>query len=244
MNTVEAALIGGLLGAVLASCFNLVLGWSQRRQQRAHDLRMSALAHRHELQRAVLEDVARLRDARLARLREDAKELTRALFDLERLALLIQWGESADRDEMKRVELAARARFESARAGLMLDPDGARLTSAFAALTREIEQYQSMLQSHRVLVEARVVDQVVEHADQMEAKRRKVIDGITAAIQQMQALLASVAVPVEAESTQPKAARMPAPQTGIETPAVLGQDAAADPDLHPTAPLGEVARST
>ena len=76
--------------------------------QRAHDLEMSALAHRHQLQRAVLEDAGRLRDVRLARLREDAKELTRALFELERLALLMQWGESADKDEMKRVELAAR----------------------------------------------------------------------------------------------------------------------------------------
>ena len=201
MNPVEAALIGGLLGALLASGLNVLLSWGQRRQQHSRDLEMSALAHRRQLQRAVLKDAARLRDARIARLREDARELTRAMFDLERLALLMQWGESADRDEMKRVELAARARFESARAGLMLDPDGGQLTTAFAVLAREIEQYQSMLQSHRVLVEAKVVEQVVQHADQMEAQRQKVVDGIAAAIQETQALLASVAVPVEAVAT-------------------------------------------
>jgi len=202
VNPVEAALVGGLLGALLASGLNILLAWGQRRQQREHDLEMSALTHRQQLQRVVLEDAARLRDARLARLREDAKELTRALFDLERLALLMQWGESADKDEMKRVELAARARFESARAGLTLDPDGGRLTAAFASLTREIDEYQSMLQSHRVLVEARVVQHVVEHADQLEAQRRKVIDDITAAIQETQALLASVSVPVEAPAME------------------------------------------
>jgi hypothetical protein len=268
VNPVEAALIGGFLGALLASGLNVLLAWGQRKQaasesrlQRAHDLEMGTLAHRHQLRRAVLEDAARLRDARLARLREDAKELTRALFDLERLALLMQWGESADKEEMKRVELVARARFESARAGLTLDPDGGRLTTAFASLTREIEQYQSMLQSHRVLIEARVVQQVIEHADQMEAQRRKVVDGITAALQETQALLESVAVPVEAPAMETgptsagidmrsemtdsaETARMlPAPE-GAEAVAAQGYGAAVDRDPDPMPHLGDVAPST
>src|SRR5262245_25424106 len=268
MNPVEAALAGGFLGALLASGLNVLLAWGQRRQtaresllQRAHELEMSALAHRHRLQRAVLEDAARLRDVRVARLREDAKELTRALFELERLALLMQWGESADKDEMKRVELAARARFESARAGLTLDPDGGRLTAAFASVTGEIEQYQAMLQSHRVLVEARVVQQVVEHAEQMEAQRRKVVDGITAALQETQALLESVAVPVQAPATEtgrpssvidvrperadsPEAAGMAPRSEDAEAVAGQGHGAAVDPDPHPVPQLGDVATSS
>ncbi len=269
MNPVEAALIGGFLGALLASGLNVLLTWGQRRQaasesrqQRAHDLEMGTLEHRHQLQRAVLEDAARLRDARLARLRDDAKELARALFDLERLALLMQWGESADKDEMKRVELSARARFESARAGLTLDPDGGRLTTTFASLTRQIEQYQSMLQGHRVLVEARAVQQVVEHADQMEAQRRKVVDGITAALRETQALLESVAVPVQApamktgltpagtdmrsETADPaETARTPPPRVDdADAVAAPGFGAAVGPDPDPSPHLGDAATST
>jgi hypothetical protein len=261
VNPIEAALIGGFLGALLASGLHVLLTWGQRRQaaresreQRRHDLQMGSLAHRHQLQLAALQDTARLRDARLALLREDAKELTRALFDLERLALLMQWGESANKDEMRRVELAARARFESARAGLTLDPDGGRLMATFASLTREIEQYQSMLQSHRVLVEAKVVQQVVEHADQMEAQHRRVVDGITAAIQETQALLESVAVPVEAPAMETAAisaeidissdmtdsaetVRMPSAAEGAAGAAV---DRGPDPPPH----LSDVATST
>jgi hypothetical protein len=268
VNPVEAALIGGFLGALLVSSLNVLLAWGQRRQaaresrqQRAHELEMEAVEYRHQLQRAVLEDAARLRDGRLARLREDAKELARALFDLERLALLMQWGESANKDEMKRVELSARARFESARAGLTLDPDGGRLMMTFASLTMEIEQYQLMLQSHRVLVEARAVQQVVEHADRVEAQHRKVFDGITAALRETQVLLESVAVPVSASATETgqtpaetdlrsetadpaETAGMPPPVEGAEAVAAPGFSPDVGPDPGPSPPLGDVAPST
>ncbi len=194
MNAIEAALIGGLVGALIVSGLGALLAWRQGQ----HDLRVRMLEHRHLLHRAALEDAARLRDARYNRLRDDARELAGALFDLERLALLMQWGESADEGEMRRLELSARARFEAARAGLTLDPDGVRLTATFESLTGEIAKYQSMLQSHRVLVEARAVQQAVDHADEMEAQRARVVDGITAALRETQVLLESVAVPVQA----------------------------------------------
>lgn len=192
MGTIEAALIGGLVGALVVAALGVLAGW----RQRTHDLELRRLEHRHQLERAALEDAARLRDARVARLSEDAKELARALFDLERLALVMQWGESADRAEMQRLETSARARFESARAGLTLDPDGGRLAETFTSLTAEIAKYQSMLQSHRVLVEARAVQQAVDHAEELEAQRGRVVEGITRALHDAQALLASVAVPV------------------------------------------------
>ena len=205
VNGLESALIGGFVGALIVSTVDIVLDWhrahrsaSESQRQRAHDLEVLVLEQYHQMQQAAMQDAARLRDTRLERLNDDARELARALFDLERLALLMRWGRSADSAELERLEMSAHAHFESARAGLMLDPDGARLTAIFETLTREIAQYQSMIQSHRVLVEARAVEQVVEHADQLEVQRAKVVEGIKAAVGETQAVLKSVAVPVDA----------------------------------------------
>ena len=205
VDGLQAALIGGFAGALIISALNLVLDWQRgqrsaddNQRQRAHDLEVLVLEQYHQMQQAATQDAVRLRDARIARLHDDARELARALFDLERLALLMQWGRSADGSELERLELSAHAHFESARAGLTLDPAGARLTASFESLTREIAQYQSMIQSHRVLVEARAVDQVVEHADQLEAQRAKVVEGIKAAVGETMGVLKSVAVPIEA----------------------------------------------
>lgn len=202
---VEAALIGGFVGAVIMSALTVVLDGqrarrsaAERRRERAHDLAVLAMEQNHQVQQAAIQDAVRLRDARLARLNEDAKELARALFDLERLALLMQWGRPGDDAELERLEMSARTHFESARAGLTLDPDGARLAATFQSITSGIVQYQSMLRSHRVLVEARAVEQVVDHADQLEVQRNKVAAGIMAAIAETQSLLKSAAVPVDA----------------------------------------------
>jgi hypothetical protein len=205
VSGVEAALVGGFVGAVIVSALAVVLDWqrarrgaAERQRERAHDLAVLAMEHDHRVQQAAIQDAVRLRDARLDRLNEDAKELARALFDLERLALLMQWGRLGDDAELERLEMSARTHFESARAGLTLDPDGARLTVTFQSITREIAQYQSMLRSHRVLVEARAVEQVVDHADQLEVQRNKVVEGIMAAIAETQSMMKSAAVPVEA----------------------------------------------
>ncbi len=215
MNVIEAALIGGFVGAVIVSAIGILVDWrrvrnqaEERQRERDHALEVRILEQRHQLQQAAMEDAARLRDARFARLNQDARELAMALFDLERLARLLQWGQSADRAEIDRLEMSAHARFESARAGLTLDPDGSRLTATFESLTGDIEQYKSMLQSHHVLVEARAVDQVVAHADQMEAQRAKVVEGIMAAVRETQSLLESVAVPIEAQVSLPLEDRM------------------------------------
>ena len=229
------------MGAVIVSALAALASWNRARQgadesrrQREHQMQVLALEQHHQLQLAAMQDTARLRDARLVRLNEDAKELARALFDLERLALLMQWGRSADRAEMERLELSARTRFESARAGLTLDPDGARLTTMFESLTRDIAQYQSMMQSHRVLVEARAVEQVVEHADQMEAQRKKVVEGIMAAAHETQDVLKAVAAPIEAP-------RAPARSGGTAAGEAATSEAAA-PEVAP--PIGLPATST
>jgi hypothetical protein len=205
VNVVDAALIGGFVGALVVSVLGVLVAW----RERGHDLRVRTLEHEHRLRRATLEDAARLRDARVARLTAEAKELARALFDLERLALLMQWGESADKEEMRRLELSARTRFESARAGLTLDPDGARLTAMFESLTIEIARYQSMVQSHRVFVEARAVQQAIDHAAEMEVQRGRVVEGVTAALDDARLLLASIAVPVESPPAVAPAGEVP-----------------------------------
>lgn len=226
------------MGAVIVSALAALASWNRARQgaeesqrQREHQMQVLVLEQHHQLQLAAMQDTTRLRDARLARLNEDAKELARALFDLERLALLMQWGRTADRTEMERLELSARTRFESARAGLTLDPDGGRLTALFESLTRDIAQYQSMMHSHRVLVEARAVEQVVEHADQMEAQRKKVVEGITAAIHEAQDVLKAVAAPIEAPrppepSSRPAAAEAAAGETAADMAPQIGLPAA------------------
>jgi hypothetical protein len=222
VSGIQAALVGGFVGAIIISALAIVLDWQrarrsadERHREREHDLAMLTLEHDHQLQQAAIQDAVRLRDARLARLNEDAKELARALFDLERLALVMQWGRPGDGVEMERLEMSARAHFESGRAGLTLDPDGARLAVTFQAITGEIAQYQSMMQSHRVLVEARAVEQVVEHADQLEKQRARVVEGIMAAVGEIHGMLKAAAVPVEA----PKPAE-PVDQTGGDEPAL------------------------
>jgi len=220
VSGIEAALVGGLVAAIIMSALAVILDSQrarrtadERQRERAHDLATLALEHSHQLRQAVIQDAARLRDARLARLNEDAKELARALFDLERLALLMQWGRPGDNVEMERLEMSARGHLESARAGLTLDPDGARLAATFQSITGEIAQYQSLMQSHRVLVEARAVEQVVEHADQLEKQRAKVVEGIMAAVTEIQSMLKAAAVPVEA----PRSAE-PVDQTAGDEP--------------------------
>lgn len=237
MNGLEAALAGGFVGAVIMAAIAVVLDWqrarhsaSERRGERAHDLAVLNLEHDHRLREAAMHDAVRLRDARLARLNDDAKELARALFDLERLALLMQWARAGDTAELERLEMSARAHFESARAGLTLDPDGARLAATFQSITREIVQYQAMVQSHRVLIEARAVEQAVDHADQLEVQRTKVVEGITAAIAEAQGMLKSAAVPIEAPGPASRPASdelvvRPAPEQdgGASRPAVTGE---------------------
>jgi len=225
------ALIGGFVGALIVSALAVVLDWQrarrgadERQRDRAHDLAVLTLEHDHRLQQAAMQDAVRLRDARLTRLNDDAKELARALFDLERLALLMQWGRPGDGAELERLETSARAHFESARAGLTLDPDGAGLAVTFQSITREIAQYQSMTQSHRVLVEARAVEQAVEHAEHMEAQRARVVEGIMAAFAETQGMLKSAAVPIEA----PKAP---------EPPSQVGSDERAVPLVTPSMEL-------
>jgi hypothetical protein len=205
VNPLEAALVGGFVGGLIMSAVAILLDWQrarrgadERERQRTHELEVLNLEQRHQLELTAMQDAARLRDARFARLNDDARELARALFDLERLALLMQWGRPEDDRELERLETSARAHFESARAGLTLDPDGTRLTDTFESITREIAQYQSMIRSHRVLVEARAVEQVVDHAEQMQAQRGRVVDGINVAISQAQGMLKSAAAPVEA----------------------------------------------
>ena len=226
------------MGALIIAAIGVLVDWhraqrdaEQSQKQRAHDMEVRILEQHHQVQHAIMEDAARLRDARFARLNEDAKELARALFDLERLALLMQWGQSSDAAEIERLDTSARVRFQSARAGLTLDPEGARLTATFESLTREIAQYQSMLQSHRVLVEARAVQEVVDHADRMEAHRGEVVAAITAALNEIQSLLESIAVPIHA----PPALAPPAPPRS--------RMVSSEPAMPPVAPSVELAAS-
>jgi len=234
VNAIEAAFIGGFVGALIMAAIGVLIDWrraqrdaEESQKQRAHDLEVRILEQHDQVQRAMLEDAARLRDARFARLNEDAKELARALFDLERLALLMQWGQSSDAAEIDRLETSARVRFQSARAGLTLDPEGARLTATFESLTCEIAKYQSMLHSHRVLVEARAVQEVVDHADRMEAQRGKIVAAITAALNEIQSLLESIAVPVQA----------------LPAPAPRSRVVSTKPAMPPVAPSVELAAS-
>lgn len=85
-------------------------------------------------------------------------------------------------------------------------------------------QYQSMIQSHGVLVQVHAVEQVVELADQMEVQRTRVVESITAAVAETQSMLKSAAVPIEAPE-RPEPAR----QTVRDEPAV--------PEVAPTMEL-------
>lgn len=183
------------IGAIAASMVQSFASmWITHRQQDAERLeRASVRAHELELQR--LEDERRLRDARLDRLRKDGRELTMALFDLERVMLLLQWGRDHRKSEREGLEQTARRRYEKARAGLALDPDGQKLEEAFVRLSDEIAQYESMLESQRALVEARVGEQAIDHAAKVEEQRKHVLDGIDDTIKQVGDVLAEIGRP-------------------------------------------------
>lgn len=183
--------IGAIVASIVQSFASM---WITHRQQDADRLeRTSVRAHELELRR--LEDERRLRDARLDRLRKDGRELTMALFDLERVMLLLQWGRDHRKSEREDLEQSARRRYEKARAGLALDPDGQKLEEAFVRLSDDIARYESMLESQRALVEARVGEQAIDHAAKVEEQRKLVLDGIDDTIKQVGDVLTEIARP-------------------------------------------------
>ena len=183
------------IGAIVASLIQSFASmWIARRQQVAEHIERAA-ARAHELELRRWEDDRRLREGRIDRLREDGRELTMALFDLQRAMLLLQWGRDHMKSERESLEETARRRYERARAGLALDPDGQKLERAFLRLSDGIAQYESMLESQRALVEARVGQEAIDHAAKVEEQRKKVLDGIDDTIRQVGDLLADVARP-------------------------------------------------
>src|SRR5215813_2949715 len=123
--------IGAIVAGVVQSFASM---WIARHQQAAERAERAA-ARAHELELRRWEDEQRLRETRMARLREDGRELTMALFDLQRAMLLLQWGREHKKSERESLEETAWRRYERARAGLALDPDGQNLAKAFMGLS-------------------------------------------------------------------------------------------------------------
>jgi hypothetical protein len=183
--------IGAIVAGTIQSFASM---WITRHQQAAERVeRAEARAHELELRR--WEDEQRLREARMAHLREDGRELTMALFDLQRAMLLLQWGRDHKKTERESLEETAWHRYERARAGLALDPDGQKLAKAFVGVSDGIAQYESMLESQRALVEARVGQEAIDHAAKVEEQRKIVLDGIDDTIKQVGDLLSEIARP-------------------------------------------------
>jgi len=183
--------IGAIVAGVIQSFASM---WITRHQQTAERVERAA-ARAHELQLRRWEDEQRLREARMGRLREDGRELTMALFDLQRAMLLLQWGRDHQKSQRESLEETAWRRYERARAGLALDPDGQKLAQAFVGLSDGIAQYESMLESQRALVEARVGQEAIDHAAKVEGQRKLVLDGIDDTIKRVGDLLSEVARP-------------------------------------------------
>jgi len=183
------------IGAIVASLIQSFASmWVARHQQTTERVERAA-ARAHELELRHWEEDRRLREARIDRLRKDGRELTMALFDLQRAMLLLQWGRDHMKSEREGLEEAARRRYERARAGLALDPDGQRLEKAFLNLSDGIARYESMLESQRALVEARVGQEAIDHAAKVEEQRKQVLDGIDDTIREVGDLLTQVARP-------------------------------------------------
>jgi hypothetical protein len=183
------------IGAIVASVIQSIASvWIARQQHRLERLERAA-ARVHELDLRRWEDERQLRDGRLDRLRKDGRELTMALFDLQRAMLLLQWGRDHRKSERESLEETAWRRYERARAGLALDPDGQRLEKAFVRLSDGIAQYEAMLESQRALVEARVGQEAIDHAGKVEAQRKLVMDGIDKTIREVGDLLSEIARP-------------------------------------------------
>jgi hypothetical protein len=185
--------IGAIVASVVQSFSTAWVAGEQRRAERLERVATRA----HELEQERREDERQLRDARLGRLRDDARELTQALFDLQRVMLYLQWGRDHRRPEREGLEQSARERYERARAGLALDPDGRRLEALFTKLSSEIAQYETMLESQRALVEARTGQQAIEHAAKLEEQRKLVLDEVDEAVREVGTVLADIERPVE-----------------------------------------------
>jgi len=183
--------IGAIVAGVVQSFASM---WIARHQQAAERAERAA-ARAHELELRRWEDEQRLRETRMARLREDGRELTMALFDLQRAMLLLQWGRDHKKSERESLEETAWRRYERARAGLALDPDGQKLAKAFMGMSDGIAKYESMLESQRALVEARVGQEAIDHAAKVEEQRKLVLDGIDDTIKRVGDLLSEIARP-------------------------------------------------
>jgi len=183
--------IGAIVAGVVQSFASM---WIARHQQAAERAERAA-ARAHELELRRWEDEQRLRETRMARLREDGRELTMALFDLQRAMLLLQWGRDHKKSERESLEETAWRRYERARAGLALDPDGQTLAKAFMGMSDGIAKYESMLESQRALVEARVGQEAIDHAAKVEEQRKLVLDGIDDTIKRVGDLLSEIARP-------------------------------------------------
>jgi len=183
--------IGAIVAGVVQSFASM---WIARHQQAAERAERAA-ARAHELELRRWEDEQRLREARMARLREDGRELTMALFDLQRVMLLLQWGRDHAKSERESLEETAWRRYERARAGLAMDPDGQKLAQAFMGLSDGIARYESMLESQRALVEARVGQEAIDHAAKIEEQRKLVLDGIDDTIKRVGDLLSEIGRP-------------------------------------------------
>ncbi|HKA48923.1 MAG TPA: hypothetical protein VKK19_04950 [Candidatus Dormibacteraeota bacterium] len=183
--------IGAIVAGVIQSFASM---WIARHQHAAERVERAA-ARAHELELRRWEDDQRLREARMARLREDGRELTMALFDLQRVMLLLQWGRDHAKSERESLEETAWRRYERARAGLAMDPDGQKLAQAFMGLSDGIARYESMLESQRALVEARVGQEAIDHAAKIEEQRKLVLDGIDDTIKRVGDLLSEIGRP-------------------------------------------------
>ena len=201
---IALGLLGGLgVGSLLGVIVQGVFAGNEARKQRAHDREMRELAQKHELDLRLLEHQQRLRDLRLARLREGFLFLVQALLQMEEVVDAMERKTEPDPGEklatwQSRI-LEANRKADQARAGLLLDEHGEAAMRRYVDLTRALSIHLQLIKDVHLLQEARSQDLPRVLAD-FRKSSDGIINSIVVQIRQAQDALAKLEAPISLDS--------------------------------------------
>lgn len=200
--TLGALGIGGLVGSVIQS---RAMSQSQDKQ-RAHDLAVRRLDQQHELDLRRLDDQQRMRDQRLARLREGFLSLVQALLKLEEVLDAMERptrGTPADDTPSWKALLAeANLKADQARADLLLEKLGEPAIKRYVMLTRHLRVHLAEVDDVLLLQKASspgLPDAVKTMRDHSATITKSIVDQIRQAQEALETLEAPISLDVTSQ---------------------------------------------
>ncbi|HXJ49706.1 MAG TPA: hypothetical protein VNF91_11105, partial [Candidatus Acidoferrum sp.] len=154
---IALGLLGALgIGSLIGSIAQAVFAGREASKQRAHDVEMRKLEHTLELEKIRVDNQQRLRDERLARIREAFAVIVGSLLELEVVMDAMEQAPLSDAQPgipsadqqlpaWKAALLAANRETARVRPALLLDSDGERAVWAYADLSRRLSNHLGLM---------------------------------------------------------------------------------------------------